>query len=150
VRELVDDDTCLEVTITVGDGSVPEVHAHATVLTIGRGHEVGVVISGTVLSVGDDTIVLASTTTEVVLLEVTSDLIEAVAVVEIVDQVGGIEELGHGGVDVLLGLSEGVDLLGLLGVVLEVEVLALASVRAVVIDVRVSAFPVFLSEYLCE
>ena len=148
VAEFVDDDTGLEITISVGNSGVPEVHAHATVLTIGWGHEVGIVVSGTVLGVGDNTIVLASTTAKVVLLEVTRHLIEAITVVEIVDQVGGVEELGDGSVDVLLGLLEGIGALSLLGSVLIIEHLLNTTIRAVVVDVRVLALPVLLSKYL--
>jgi hypothetical protein len=150
VAELVDDDTGLKITISVRKSGVPEVHAHATVLTVGWGHEVGIVISGTVLGVGNNTIILASTTAKVVLLEVTRDLIEAIAVVKIVDHVGGVEELGDGCVDVLLSLLEGIGALSLLGSVLEVEHLLGATIRAVVVDVRVLALPVLLSEDLID
>ena len=112
------------------------------------GHEVGIVVTAAVLRVGNDRVILLAAASKVVLLEVAGNLVEAVAVVEIVDHVRGVEELGHRGVDVLLGLGKGVGLLGLLGVVREVEVLDLTSVRAVVIDVRVGAFPVLLSKDL--
>ena len=76
---LVNNDTGFQVTIAVWQGGVPKIHAHATIRAIGWGHEVGVVVARTVLRVGDDSVVLGATTTEVVLLEVTRDLVEAVA-----------------------------------------------------------------------
>jgi len=66
----MNDDASFEITIPVRNGSVPQVHAHATVLTIWGGHEVGIVEAGAILSVGNDSVVLSTTTTEVVLLEV--------------------------------------------------------------------------------
>jgi phage tail sheath protein FI len=70
VAQLVDDNAGLEVTVPVRERSVPEVHAHAPVLAIGRSHEVGVVEPGAVLRVGDNGVVLGTSATEVVLLEV--------------------------------------------------------------------------------
>ena len=69
--KLVDNDTSLQVTIPVGGSGVPEVHPAATVLAVRWGHEVGIVESAAVLSIGNDTIIFLATSTKVVLLEVT-------------------------------------------------------------------------------
>ena len=131
VRQLVDDDASLEIAVAVRVRSVPEVHPAATVLAVGRRHEVGIVVTRAVLRVRDDGVVLLPTTTEVVLLEVTRDLVEAVAVVEVVHEVRRVEQLGHRRIDVLLGLLERVVSGRLLGVVLEVERLGCTGVGAV-------------------
>jgi len=78
MAQLVNDDTGLKVPITVWNGGIPEIHTHATVLTVGRGHEVGVVESRTILCVSDNGIILSSSTTEVVLLEISRNLIETI------------------------------------------------------------------------
>jgi hypothetical protein len=75
----VDDDTSLQITVSVREGSVPQVHAHAPVLAVRWGHEVRVVVSGTVLGVSDDGVVLGTTSAKVVLLEVSGDFIESVS-----------------------------------------------------------------------
>jgi len=146
MTQLMDDNACLEITISVRYRSVPEVHAHTTVLTVGRSHEVGIVETGTVLGVSNDGVVLSTTTTEVVLLEIARHLIETVTIVEIVYHVGGVEELRDAGVDVFLRLFQSISLLSHLRVVGEIELPALASVRTIVVDVRVLAFPVLLSK----
>jgi hypothetical protein len=78
VAQLVDDDARLEVAVSVRERRVPEVHAHAAVLPVGWGHEVRVVVSRTVLRIGNDGVVPLTTASEVVLLEVTRDFVEAV------------------------------------------------------------------------
>ena len=45
VRQLVDNDTGLEITVAVGVGVVPEVHPATTVLTVRRDREVRVVVT---------------------------------------------------------------------------------------------------------
>jgi hypothetical protein len=65
-----------------------------------------------------------------------------------VHHVGGVEELCDGRVDEFLSLLQGVRFLGFLGLVREVECLSGAGVGAVVVDIRVLAFPVLLSEDL--
>lgn len=77
--QLVNHDAGFKVAITVWDCSVPEVHPAPTVLTIRRGHEIRVVKSRTVLGICDNGITLLAAAAEVVLLEVTRDLIKAVA-----------------------------------------------------------------------
>ena len=69
--KFVDNDTGLQVTVSVRVSTVPEVHPAATVLAVGWGHEVGVVESTTVLSIGNDAIIFLTTSAKVVLLEVT-------------------------------------------------------------------------------
>lgn len=76
---LVNDNTSFKVAIAVRVGSVPEVHAHATILAVRRSHEVGVVETGAILSIGNDGIVFTTATFKVVLLEITSELSEAVS-----------------------------------------------------------------------
>jgi len=78
VGKFVDNDASLQVTIPVRVSAIPEVHPAATILTVGWGHEVGVVESTAVLSIGNDTIVFLTTSAEVMLLEVTRWLIESV------------------------------------------------------------------------
>jgi len=146
VAQLVDDDTSLKITISVRSSGVPQVHSAASILTIRWCHEVSVVVPATVLSVGNDGVILLSTTTEVVLLEITGNFVEAVTVVKIVDHVGGVEELSNGGVNVLLGLSESVALVGDLGRVLEVELQRLSGIRTVVVNPVVLTFPIFVCE----
>jgi hypothetical protein len=67
---------------------------------------------------------------------------------KIVDQVAGVEELGDGRVDVLLGFAEGVGAFGDLGIILVIEVHVLSSVRTIIVHPVVTAFPVFMSENL--
>ena len=45
MRQLVDNDTGLEITVAVGVGVVPEVHPATTVLTVRRDREVRVVVT---------------------------------------------------------------------------------------------------------
>lgn len=119
VGVLVDDDVVLEVTITVGLSAnrssgrvprnvvsktysepVPEVHPHLTGLAIRGSSEVGVVEPSSVLDGDLDTIVAASTLSEVVGLEVVRGLGEAVEVPDVVEHVGDIEGVDTGGVNV--------------------------------------------------
>lgn len=81
VSELVDDDASFQVSITIRRSGVPQVHPAATVLTIGWSHEVGVVVTTAILGVGNHSIVLLSSSAEVVLLEVTSHLVEAITII---------------------------------------------------------------------
>lgn len=62
------------------------------------------------------------------------------------DHVSGIEQLGDGSVDILPGLLEGVPAGDKLGVVDVVELKALSTIRSVVLDVGITAVPVFMSE----
>lgn len=62
--------------------------------------------------------------------------------------VRGVEELGNSGVNVLLRLCIGVGVVCELWAVLVVEYLLLASVRAVIVDVRILALPVLLRKDL--
>lgn len=81
------------------------------------------------------------------LLEVTSDLVEPVPVVQVMYQVGGIEELRNSSVDPLLGLLEGVRLLRNLRVVLlEIELEVRTTIGAVVRYPSVLTLPVLVSE----
>lgn len=74
----MNNDTSLQVAIAVGIGSIPKVHTAAAVLTIRRCHEVGIVEPGTILGIGDNSVVLRTSTTEIVLLEVTCDFVESI------------------------------------------------------------------------
>lgn len=142
----MDDDTSLEVPIAVRVRGVPKVHPAAAVLTIGRRHEVRVVVPATVLRVRNDGIVLLPTTTKVVLLEVAGNLGEAVAVVQVMNEVGGVEKLSYGRVDVLLCLLERIFGRGLLRLVRVVESLRRASIGAIIGQPVVATLPVLMSE----
>jgi hypothetical protein len=96
----VDDNTCLEAGITVGGGSVPDVHAHARHLAIGRSGEVGVVGTRTILGVQDGLISSTAACTIVVDLKVAGGLVEAEGVKQVVVSVRGVEQLGDGGIHV--------------------------------------------------
>lgn len=80
VTELMDNDAGFKITVPIRQGSVPEVHAHATVSAIRRGHEVCIVVSRTILGISDHGVVLSSSASEVVLLEVPRHLVETVSV----------------------------------------------------------------------
>ena len=71
-------------------------------------------------------------------------------IVKIVDQVGRVEKLGDRRVDVLLRLLESIGPVCDLRVVGVVENLVLATIRTIVVNEGVLAFPVLLSEDLHE
>jgi len=159
----VDNDAGLQVAIPVRSGSIPNVHPTTTVLTIRWGHEVGVIVTAAILSISNDSIIFLATSAEVVLLEVTRLLIKTVTgcvvscvlplvkridipIVEIVNHVGGIEQLGDGGVDEPLSLLQSILTRSELGVVSIVELEVLATVRSVVGEVAISTLPVLMSE----
>lgn len=131
VGVLVDDDTGLEGAVAVGGGLVPHVHSHAAGAAISRGSKVGVVGAGAVLGVEDDKVITSTALAVVVGLEVTGRLIESESVEQVVILVGGVVELGNGGIPVVL-------LLGQLSRVLVLE-LALGAVGAVVIEISAAA-----------
>jgi hypothetical protein len=72
----VNDDTSFKARVAVRRRPVPDVHAHARLLAIGRSGEVGVVGSRTVLGVQDDIVGAFATCTVVVDLEVAGSLVE--------------------------------------------------------------------------
>jgi hypothetical protein len=78
VGKLVDNDASLQVTIPVRISGVPEEHPAATVLTVRWGHEVGIVVTTAILSIGNNTIIFLTTSAKVVLLEIARWLIESV------------------------------------------------------------------------
>ena len=128
VSVLVDDNTGFEAGVAVGGGSVPDVHAHARLLAIGRSGEVGVVGARAVLGVQDDIVGTTATSTVVVDLEVTSNLVEAEGVEQVVVGVRGVEQLGDGSVYVRRWR-------GGRGGVRENVVVAAATARPVVVEV---------------
>lgn len=129
VGVLVDDNTSLEVTITLDAGAcVPDIHAHTRARTINRGKEVGVVVTSAVLGVQLDGVVALPKTRGVDVFEVTGRFRETKDFEEIVVDVGEVEELGDGGVDVGFGV-------GGRGGVGEVEGSAGGAVGAVVVEV---------------
>jgi len=69
-----------------------------------------------------------------------------IPVVEIVNHVGGIKQLGHGGIDVLPRLLQSILVGGGFGVVSEVEFEIRSTVRSVVGEVGISALPVLMGE----
>lgn len=75
----MNDNASLQVSVPVRVRSVPEVHPAATILTIRRRHEVGIVITAAILSIGDDGVVLCASTSKVVLLEVTGNFIKTIS-----------------------------------------------------------------------
>jgi hypothetical protein len=78
MRQLMDDNTGLEIAIAVRVRGVPQVHPAPTVLPVRGSHEVGIIVSGSVLSVRDDCIPFLTSTSKVVLLEVASDFVKAI------------------------------------------------------------------------
>jgi hypothetical protein len=64
------------------------------------------------------------------------------------DQIRRVEELGNGGVDVLLRFVHGFRLFRFLGIVGEIELLAAAGIGAVVLHELVLTLPVLLCEDL--
>lgn len=91
----MNNDSGLEVTITVGlSVDVPDIHAHSTILAVGRGHKVGVIIARTILGISDNTVVTLATTTEVELLEVTRFFSETVTVEQLRQKLIGNSQCG--------------------------------------------------------
>jgi len=138
VSVLVDDNTCLQAGIAVGGGSVPDVHAHATLLSIRRSGEVGIVSSAAVLSVQNDFVVAATAVAVVVDLEVTGSFGEAKLVEQIVVLVGDVEELSDRSINVGGRRAGG-------GRVREHVVVGAAATRPVVVEVAGAAGGVGLS-----
>lgn len=89
----MNDHTGIEAGVAVRGGSVPNVHAHARLLTIGRRGEVGIVGTRAVLGVKDDLVVAATAGTVIVHLEVASSLVEPKNVKQVVVSVGNVEQL---------------------------------------------------------
>lgn len=77
--QFMNDNACFEISISVRCRSVPQIHAATTILTIGWSHKVGIVVTAAVLSIRNDGIILSTTTTEVVLLEVAGDFVKAIS-----------------------------------------------------------------------
>lgn len=94
----MDDDTGVEAGVTLGSRPGPDVHAHTRLLAIRRSGKVGVVGSRAVLGVQDNIVVATATSAVVVDLEVTSSLVEAESVKQVVVGVCNVEELGDGSV----------------------------------------------------
>jgi hypothetical protein len=130
VGVLVNNDTSIEATVSLRGRSVPEVHPHASILTISRRSKVGVVSATSILSVKDHHIVTLTTLVVVVDLEVSSLLSETEDIQKIVVLVGSVEQLGDGSIAVRGGVGHGSGV-----VVLELEGLG---VRAVVVQVAAS------------
>jgi hypothetical protein len=78
MRQLVNNNTSLQIAIAVRIRRIPQVHPAPTVLPVWWGHEVCVIESGTVLGICDDGIVLLATASKVMLLEVAGDFIKAI------------------------------------------------------------------------
>jgi hypothetical protein len=73
-------------------------------LSIRRSGKVGIVITGSILSVGLDSIISNTSISKVIFLEVSRSLIKTVFVKDVVDQVIPEEEVGDGSVNILNGL----------------------------------------------
>jgi len=89
----VDDDASLEGAVAPWGRLSPDIHAHATRLSIRRSSEVSIVSSGAILGVQNDKVTALASLAVVVGLEVTSSLVEAELVEEIMIVVGSIEQL---------------------------------------------------------
>ena len=76
--QLVNNDAGLKIAVAVRVRGVPEVHSAPTVLPVWGGHEVGIIVSGSVLSVCNDCIPFFATTTKVMLLEVTGNFVKTI------------------------------------------------------------------------
>jgi len=142
----MDNDSSLQVTVPIRRSSIPEIHPAATVLTVRWGHEIGIVVTAAIVGVGNDAVVLLATSAKVVLLEIARWLIEPVTVVEIMNHVGGIEQLGDSGVDVLLSLLQRILLGGRLGIIRIMELKILSAVRSVIGKIGVPTLPIFMGE----
>lgn len=75
----MNDDASLQITVPVGVGCVPEVHPAASILTIRWSHEVCIVVSTAVLGIRNNRVILCTSSSEVVLLEVARFLVEAIS-----------------------------------------------------------------------
>ena len=135
-----------------------------TILTIRWRHKVGVVVTTTVLGISDDSFVLSTSTTEIVLLEVPRNFIETVSpissqhyfrddqegipVTQIMNHVGGIEKLRHSSIDVFLSFVKPVGTVLCLGRVGVIKDQVGSSFRTVVVDPVVPTFPILVSKDL--
>lgn len=100
VSVLVNDNAGVEAGVAVRGRPVPDVHAHAALLSIRRSGEVGIVSSTAVLSVQNDFVVAATAVAVVVDLEVTGSFGEAKLVEQVVVLVRDVEELSDRSVNV--------------------------------------------------
>jgi hypothetical protein len=143
----VDYNSSLQVTIAVQVRSVLEVHAATTILAIRRGHEVGIVVGTFILNISDNCVAVA---TVVVLLEITSFLVESITtkhirlsasaditkcipIVKIVNHISRIKELSDSCVNVFPGLVVCVIRIRLLQTIGKVKSHAFARIRSIVI-----------------
>ena len=78
MRQFVNNDPGLQIPIPVRVRRLPQVHPAPTILPIWWGHEVCVIISGTVLGICDDSVALLATTSKVMLLEVARDFVKPI------------------------------------------------------------------------
>jgi hypothetical protein len=78
MTEFVNNNPSLQVPIAIWRSSVPQIHPAASILTIWWCHEVGVVESTAILSVCDDSVILLTPTTKIVLLEIAGNLVKAI------------------------------------------------------------------------
>lgn len=134
----VDDHTGLERAVSVGGGLSPDVHPHASILTIRRGGEVGIVSAGAILGVENDEVVASAALAVVVDLEVAGLFGEAKIVQKVVVDVRRVEKLGDRSIRVSGGRRQ-----RLIPVVFELERRAGG---AVVVEVVRPAIRVCLSD----
>ena len=71
---------------------------------------------------------------------------KSIPVVEIVNHVGGIEQLGDGEVDVLLRLLQSILVGGGLGIIMKVEFAILSAIWSVIGNIGVPTLPIFMGE----
>ena len=109
VTVFVDDDTVVEITIPHWACLIPQEHLHAGIAAIGRRGEIGVVHTAAVLRLGIDRITAHTITAKIVLLEIPGELVEAVRVEDIVDEVVPVEEVGDRRILVFIRLLREID-----------------------------------------
>ena len=57
-----------------------DVHSTAAILTVRGSHEVGIVVTTTVLGIRNDSVVFSTSATKVILLEVARDFVKAIPI----------------------------------------------------------------------
>ena len=97
---LVHDDAVVEITVQVGRGRRPHVHLHAGTASVWRCREVGIVGAAAILRLGAHIVIAHTAAAVVVHLEVTSRLIEAVLILNVVNDVVPVEQVRDGSVPV--------------------------------------------------
>ncbi len=90
------DNASVEVAVATRIALVPEVHLHSGPFTVGRSAKVGVVDRAAVLCLGKHVVATEATVAIVVFLEISTRLVEAVLILNIMHQIVPVEEVGDG------------------------------------------------------